>query len=242
MALFRKDLIMSISELGNLKYDKKAQDLANNNHIDYCLDQKLKTISLNNKSDYNLFDSSIYTRIKPNEFKFQYEKFELKNADSTEYWFDLGNNLIIRPLQRDDFNKNYMQLLSQLTEIGDVSQADFERRFDLMKSSLNTYYINVVEDLNQKKIVASLTLVYEQKFIRNTSARGRVEDVVVDKDYRGKQLSKILLDLSCQLSHLLGCYKLSLECKDPLKKLYEQFDFTSEKGQNYLCRRFVAKI
>ena len=239
---FRKDLIMSLEELGNLKLDKKAQDLANNNHIDYFLDQKLKKVSLNNKSDYNLFDSRLYTSIKTNEFKFQYDKFELKHVDSSKYWFDLGSNLIMRPLQRDDFNKNYMQLLSQLTEIGDVNQADFEKRFDLMKSSLNTYYINVVEDLTQKKIVASLTLVYEQKFIRNTSARGRIEDVVVDKDYRGKQLSKMLLDISCQLSHLLGCYKLSLECKDPLKKLYEQFDFSSEKGQNYLCRRFVAKI
>jgi glucosamine-phosphate N-acetyltransferase len=233
---------MSIAELGNLKLEKKAQDLANNNHLDYCLDQKLNNISLNNKSKYNLFDSHLYTSIKPSEFKFQYDKFELKNVDSSEYWFDLSSNLIMRPLQRDDFNKSYMQLLSQLTEIGDVSQADFERRFDLMKSSLNTYYINVVEDLSQKKIVASLTLVYEQKFIRNTSARGRIEDVVVDKDYRGKQLSKMLLDISCQLSGLLGCYKLSLECKDPLKKLYEQFDFCSEKGQNYLCRRFVAKI
>jgi len=229
----------------NLNLDKKAQDLANNNHID-CLEQKVKCMSVN-KSDYNLFDSSLYCKIKPDNFKFQYEKFELKqsqnsNSVATEFWFDLGSNLIMRPLQRDDFNKNYMELLSQLTEIGDVKQEDYEKRFDLMKSSMNTYYINVIEDLSQKRIVASLTLVYEQKFIRNTSARGRIEDVVVDKDYRGKQLSKMLLDISCQLSSLLGCYKLSLECKDPLKKLYEQFDFCSEKGQNYLCRRFVAKI
>ena len=237
---------MSLSEtstkLANLNLDKKAQDLANNNHID-CLEQKVKYMSVN-KSDYNLFDSSIYRNVTPATFKFQYEKFELKQSQNkssldTEYWFDLGSNLIMRPLQRDDFNKNYMTLLSQLTEIGNVTKEDYEKRFDKMKSSLDTYYINVIEDLSEKRIVASLTLVYEQKFIRNTSARGRVEDVVVDTDYRGKQLSKMLLDISCQLSSLLGCYKLSLECKDPLKKLYEQFEFCAEKGQNYLCRRYV---
>ena len=234
---------MSLTESSSTKLDKKAQDLANNNHIDYCLDQKVKSLSLSSQSDSNLFDSRLYRQITPNEFKFQYETFELKNANSTQYWFDLGSNLIVRPLQREDFSKSYMKLLSQLTEIGDVDQTDYERRFDLMRSSLNTYYINVVEDLTQKRVVASVTLVYEQKFIRNTSARGRIEDVVVDKDYRGKNLSKVLLDLSCQMSGLLGCYKLSLECKDPLKKLYEQFDFRSEQGQNYLCRRFVpAKI
>jgi glucosamine-phosphate N-acetyltransferase len=233
------------NKLVNLNLDKKAQDLANNNHID-CLEQKLKFLSVN-KCDYNLFDSSVYCNVKPANFKFQYEKFELKHSQNkssltTEYWFDLGSDLIMRPLQRDDFNKNYMTLLSQLTEIGNVTKEDYENRFDKMKSSLDTYYINVIEDLSAKRIVASLTLVYEQKFIRNTSARGRIEDVVVDKDYRGKQLSKMLLDISCQLSSLLGCYKLSLECKDPLKKLYEQFEFCSEQGQNYLCRRFVAKI
>jgi len=86
--------------------------------------------------------------------------------------------------------------------------------------------------------VGSITHVFERKFFRNTGARGRIEDVVVHEEYRGKKLSKILLDVSVQLSQELGCYKLSLECFDELKKLYCQFGFQLEDKQNYLCRRF----
>ena len=132
-----------------------------------------------------------------------------------------------------------MDLLSQLTEGGQVSREQFERRFDEMRSAANTYYICVVEDAAKSKLVASLTLVFEQKFIREASSRGRFEDLVVDVNYRGKRLSKLLLDVVVQLSKRLGCYKISLECKDHLRKHYEQFGFVLEQGQNYLCRRFI---
>jgi len=40
------------------------------------------------------------------------------------------------------------------------------------------------------------------------------------------------------LGEKLGCYKISLECKDPLLSYYTQFGFKLEEGQNYLCKRF----
>ena len=152
---------------------------------------------------------------------------------------DLGDNLVLRPLRRDDFSRDYMNLLAQLTEVGQVGNEQYQRRFDLMRSTPNTYYICVVEDLSKSKVIATITLVYEQKFIRSTSSRGRVEDLVVDAEYRGKKLSKLLLDVVVELSKQLGCYKISLECKDHLKKHYEQFGFAAEAGQNHLCQRFV---
>jgi glucosamine-phosphate N-acetyltransferase len=163
----------------------------------------------------------------------------LKSNDvKTEFWIDLGDNLILRPLRRDDYERGYLKLLSQLTVVGDLSRQQYEQRFDAMKASLNTYYTLVVADVVGNRIAASTTLVYEQKFIRNASSRGRIEDVVVDESYRGKKLSKILLDVACLLSKKLGNYKLSLECKDDLRPLYEQFGFKLEDHQNYLCQRF----
>lgn len=214
-----------------------AQDLVNNNHIT-DLDSKVKSLSLNENSF--LFDPVILSMVKASDFKFEYDKFELiKDGSSQENLVDLGDNLVLRPLKRDDFNRNYISLLSHLTEVGNVSQQDFEKRFDQMKQASNTYFICVVEDVTKQKIVASLTLVYEQKFIRQVGSRGRFEDMVVDVDYRGKKLSKLLLDVLVQVSRILGCYKISLECKDHLKKHYEQFGFKLEDGQNYLARRFI---
>ena len=223
-------------ELVKEKYTANAQDLANNNHI-AGLESKTKGLSINDATF--LFDPVILGMVKPSEFKFQYDKYEVIKSGSEENLIDLGDNLTLRPLKRDDFRRDYMNLMSHLTDIGTVTQEDFEKRFDQMKQAVNTYFICVVEDVKNQKIVASLTLVYEQKFIRQTGSRGRFEDMVVDVEYRGKKLSKLLLDVLVQISQILGCYKISLECKDHLKKHYEQFGFCLEQGQNYLCRRFI---
>lgn len=53
------------------------------------------------------------------------------------------------------------------------------------------YYITVIEDTRYDKIIGSSTLVIERKFIHGCSIRGRLEDVVVDDTYRGKQLGKL---------------------------------------------------
>jgi glucosamine-phosphate N-acetyltransferase len=207
--------------------NKSAQDFINNNHISSIQ---------HNKMDI-LFDDAILSQIKESHFINKYDMFfHVKNE--TECYFDLGDNLILRPLKRSDYSKNYIGLLSQLTLVGDVSKEQFEKRFDAMRSCFNSYYILVVEDLSKHTICATITHVYEQKFLRNIGARGRIEDVVVDEKYRGKKLSKLLLDVAVQLSKLLGCYKISLECKDHLLKLYQQFGFSLEENQNYLCQRF----
>jgi len=226
----------------------KRQDIVNNNHIlaaaaaaDKALEEKTRMLELSGDderghgNDY-LFEPSLLLEIKPERFLFKYDKFE---ASATKQGIDLGDELVLRPLARGDYERGYMPLLAQLTEVGRVSAADFERRFDRMRAALDTYYVCVVEDGASGKLVASLTLVCEQKFIRGAGARGRIEDMVVDAAYRGKRLSKLLLDVQCQLARdLLHCYKLSLECKDHLRAHYEQFGFALEAAQNYLCKRF----
>ena len=213
--------------------EQKAQDLVNNNHMAEHLADKAKYLNINKSSEY-LFDASLFKSVKASDFKFEYDKYELNHETN---FVELGDGLVLRPLKRDDFRRNYMKLLAQLTEVGNVTEELFEKRFDQMKASENTYYICVVEDTNKSQLVASLTLVFEQKFIRQASAKGRFEDMVVDQESRGKKLSKLLLDVVVQLSKTLGCYKISLECKDHLKKHYEQFGFVAEPGQNYLCQR-----
>ena len=220
--------------LTELNESQKAQDHINNNHISSKDEQK--DLTHNNKMDV-LFDVAILSHIQESLFQNKYDKF-IYVKNETGCYFDLGDYLILRPLNRNDFNKNYMGLLSQLTVVGNVSKEQFEKRFDSMRSCFNSYYILVVEDLNKNIICATITHVYEQKFFRNIGARGRIEDVVVDEQYRGKKLSKLLLDVAVQLSKLLGCYKLSLECKDQLLKLYQQLGFKLEENQNYLCQRF----
>ncbi len=46
----------------------------------------------------------------------------------------------------------------------------------------------VFEDLKTKKLLASGTIMMEHKFIRNCGIVGHIEDIVVSKDARGKNL------------------------------------------------------
>ena len=56
--------------------------------------------------------------------------------------------------------------------------------------------------------MGAATLVREKKFIHSCGAVGRVEDVVVSDQYRGRQLGKLLVNTVTRLAVSTGCYKV----------------------------------
>lgn len=148
-----------------------------------------------------------------------------------------GTGLIARPLNRSDYNKGYLELLSQLTTVGDYTKERFETQFDSMRTLSGVYYIIVIEDPSTPKLVGSASLLIEHKFIHGAALRGRIEEVVVDKDYRSLHLGSYLLELLTELSKELGCYKVTLDCKQGLEGFYEKCGYKNE-GQMFLSRRF----
>ncbi|KAJ3649581.1 hypothetical protein Zmor_021316 [Zophobas morio] len=146
--------------------------------------------------------------------------------------------LVVRPLQIEDFDKGYLQILTQLTAVGNVSRSDFERQYWRMQQS-GGYYITVIEDTRNRKIIGAATLVTEFKFIHNCALRARLEDVVVNNTYRGKQLGKLIVLTVSLLSKKLGCYKMSLDCRDPLIPFYKSIGYKLEPGNaNSMIVRF----
>jgi glucosamine-phosphate N-acetyltransferase len=148
-----------------------------------------------------------------------------------------GNNLKMRALSVQDYDQGYMNLLRQLTVVGDVTKERFEERFRAMKLCPGTYYVAVIEDTTNGQIIGTATLVVEQKFIHSAGLRARIEDVVIIESYRGLQLGKLLVETLTLLSEKLGCYKISLECKDENVKFYESFGYNPD-GQRFLVQRF----
>ena len=150
--------------------------------------------------------------------------------------------LIARPLERTDYYKGYLTLLSQLTKVGDYSAEVFESQFDKMKKSIGNHYVLVIEDpgtMNglKSRVIASATLIVECKFVHGAAMRGRVEDVVVDCDYRGMRLGALLLETLELLSRALKCYKLTLDCKEVMCPFYTKLGYSNEK-QFFLTQRF----
>merc|ERR1719187_2275778 len=101
----------------------------------------------------------------------------------------------MRPLCLADYDRGFLQLLGQLTTVGNVSKEDWTDRFNSMKTGNceGTYYVVVIEDVGDGRIVGAATLVLEKKFIHQCGQVGRLEDVVVSDRYRGRQLGKLVV-------------------------------------------------
>ncbi|XP_005867942.1 PREDICTED: glucosamine 6-phosphate N-acetyltransferase isoform X2 [Myotis brandtii] len=127
-----------------------------------------------------------------------------------------GEGLVLRPLCTADLNRE---------------------SFEHMKKS-GDYYVTVVEDVTLGQIVATATLIIEHKFTHSCAKRGRVEDVVVSDECRGKQLGKLLLSTLTLLSKKLNCYKITLECLPQNSGFYKKFGYTVSE-ENYMCQRFL---
>ena len=149
-----------------------------------------------------------------------------------------GVDLRLRPLQVGDFRLGFLQLLTQLTKVGDISEEQWHHRFMDMKRKSGTYYVMVVEDSQTRQVVGATTLVVEQKFIHECSQVGRVEDVVVSDQYRGRQLGKFLVAAAVLLAQKLHCYKVTLNCTDNMVKFYNGIGFRCEEGDaNFMVIR-----
>ncbi|XP_039597217.1 glucosamine 6-phosphate N-acetyltransferase [Polypterus senegalus] len=147
-----------------------------------------------------------------------------------------GEGLLLRPLCTADFNKGFFKVLSQLTKAGDVTPEQFIKKFEHMKKT-GDYYVVVVEDVNIGTIIATATLIIEHKFIHSCAKRGRIEEVVVTDECRGKQLGKLLVSTLTLMSKKLNCYKITLECLPKNVAFYEKFGYCTS-AEAYMQHRF----
>jgi glucosamine-phosphate N-acetyltransferase len=135
-----------------------------------------------------------------------------------------GNSYSIREIKEQDVNSNYINLLSQLSEIDDrlITQEKTKNYLDTLDSK---HKIFVIENLNNRHIVGSGTILIEEKIIHNYGKVGHIEDIVIDHSYRNNGLGKILLEYLtdyCIINN--NCYKCILDCN------YENINFYKNCG------------
>ncbi|CAI5468634.1 unnamed protein product [Closterium sp. Yama58-4] len=110
------------------------------------------------------------------------------NGGEAETEVSLPEGLVLRDLNEGDYNKGYMELLSQLTTIGTVTEEQFKDRFAIVSQRSADYRIVVLEDTVSNRVVATGTLLTEFKFLRSCGKVGHIEDIVVHSSMRGKHL------------------------------------------------------
>lgn len=127
---------------------------------------------------------------------------------------------------KTDYYKNYNNLLNQLTSINYISYEQFSDQFNQLNNDYNIY---VIEEDN--KIIATGTLLIEHKFIHNCSRIGHIEDIIVDKNYRGKGYGRQIVEKLIDKAEEYDCYKVILNCDTNSKEFYEKIGFNHKNIQ-----------
>ena len=123
----------------------------------------------------------------------------------------------IRKLSVDD-REAFLNLLSQLTQVGEISKEAFLERLHVTD---NMVYVIELDGL----LVGTGSLLIERKFIHECGLVGHIEDVVVNTQYRGQGLGRILIEFLTNLAREAGCYKVILDASEEKAAFYERCGF-----------------
>ena len=139
------------------------------------------------------------------------------------------SNILFRFVRKEDLDQVY-PLLEQLTGM-DYSSRDKDECWELFNT--NTA-INSIVGVIDNKIVTYGSIIIENKIHGSTS--GHIEDIVVDKDFRGQNIGVKLINELVKIGELNKCYRITLFCKDHLVDFYSKNGFAVN---NLAMKKFV---
>ena len=137
------------------------------------------------------------------------------------------SDYIISKLEPKDYYCGFLELLEQLTVVGvdKITYPDFLYQLNQMKSK------EVFVIRNNGKVIATSSIFIEHKFIHNLSSVGHIEDVVIDKSYRGKGLGKVIVDYCVDYAKNNGCYKVILSSDKKNTEFYKICGFKNKNQE-----------
>ena len=135
----------------------------------------------------------------------------------------------IENLKKQDYSKNYLFLLKQLSSGLNPDTISKEKFDDFIDNLNDNHIIIILIDNEIDKIIGSVTILKEQKIIHNMGKVAHIEDVIIDNNYRGYGLGKKMIEQAKFLSK--DCYKISLNCSDPNIDFYQKCNFSLKENQ-----------
>ena len=129
-------------------------------------------------------------------------------------------NYIIRQLTKHDYIE-YIGLINKFRPIGiDITIEKYEEIYnEIFKNSI----IFIIEYNN--KLIATAKLIIEQKFIHKLAKYGYIEDVIVDENYRKKNIGKNIIKYIVDYCKNNNFFKITLSCNKHLINFYEKNNF-----------------
>ncbi|KAJ6015248.1 Glucosamine 6-phosphate N-acetyltransferase [Penicillium herquei] len=136
----------------------------------------------------------------------------------------LPTDYTIRPLRRSDYQRGYLDVLRVLTTVGEISEEQWNKRYEWISSRNDEYYMLVVCD-GADRIVGTGSLIVERKFIHELGMVGHIEDIAVESGQQGKKLGLRIIQALDFVAAQVGCYKSILDCSEANEGFYVKCGF-----------------
>ena len=137
------------------------------------------------------------------------------------------DELIIRELEEKDLTKGFLNTLDTLQKTSITEDKALEI---FKKIKLNPEHIIIIAEI-KGKIVGSITLLIEPKFIHQGGLVGHIEDVVINKNFQNKKIGEKIIKHVLEIAKNRGCYKTILDCSDKVKPFYEKLGFKQHSNE-----------
>jgi glucosamine-phosphate N-acetyltransferase len=133
-------------------------------------------------------------------------------------------DFIIRELTTNDYT-SFLKLINDFRETV-FTEEDFITHLKTINQYSKIYVIE-----KNSELIATATLLIEQKFIFNCSKLAHIEDVCVKKELRGQGFGKIIVQKVINEANKLGCYKITLTCAESNIPFYSTTGFEVRGSQ-----------
>ena len=141
------------------------------------------------------------------------------------------SDITIREIIQSDLQNGFLESLDTLRTASNIQQ---DKAKEILEKILSNPAHKIFVAEHDGKIIGSITLLIEQKFIHDGGLAGHIEDVVVTSDQQGKNIGAQLVKHAVQYAQSQGCYKTILDCTDEVSKFYEKLGFIkSSSGMRY---------
>jgi glucosamine-phosphate N-acetyltransferase len=130
----------------------------------------------------------------------------------------------------DIIKEKHLSLLSELSIVTELDNNLYLEHVEKISNMGTIIVCYIGTPLSENfDIIASGTIIIEPKFIRGGKNVGHIEDIVVKSTYRGRHLSKDILNILKNISRENNCYKVILDCNEEVQRVYIKLGF-EQKG------------
>lgn len=147
-------------------------------------------------------------------------------------------NIRIAEIEFKHLDQGFLDTLDSLvTGTSNLTKSRAEEILQEVKANpLHRVFVAVMKEHGRKKVVGTITLLIEPKFIFSGRRIGHIEDVSVRKGYQNKKLGSKLVLHATKVARDVGCIKIVLDCSDETMPFYEKLGYSYQ--DNCMKRTF----